>query len=342
LVLPEEFEPFKQGVQDKIVYYAAKLPIRNKATEVIIKPNEDAFLLPEFAELWNRIKIRTTYRLDVDSDDLVKRAIESIDKMPTVTPLRIRGQRGAIAVDESGIEAQVTSESVIDVEITYEYPDPIRELQDRVELTRKTLKTILEGIDDKHYPGKPKDENDDATGFKAEPRTFLDQVATRINAVKNEMLADGVKYQKLPESEWYAQTVLRPDEWKGYLEQNAFKLEQGSEKYLYYYVVFDSATVEKPYAERLGLAEEVKVFAKLPDRFVIETPLGDYNPDWAYVSDREGQKTLYLVVETKGGKNGLPRLTPTEEAKISFATKHFEAIGFADLDYRVETEYRAV
>ena len=104
------------------------------------------------------------------------------------------------------------------------------------------------------------------------------------------------------------------------------------------YVVYDSSTVEQPYAMALDQAEMVKVFAKLPDKFKIDTPLGSYNPDWAYVEEVEGKERVYFVMETKGKARGQNR--PTEEAKIDCAQKHFEALNLgSDFRYDVEVKY---
>lgn len=108
---------------------------------------------------------------------------------------------------------------------------------------------------------------------------------------------------------------------------------------MYNYVVYDSSTVEKPYALALDQSEQVKVFAKLPSKFKIDTPLGSYNPDWAYVEEVEGKERVYFVMETKGGGNGTPNLRPTEKAKIECAQKHFDALAIDDMVYDVETTY---
>ena len=76
----------------------------------------------------------------------------------------------------------------------------------------------------------------------------------------------------------------------------------------------------------------------LPDKFKIDTPLGSYNPDWAYVEEAEGRERVYFVMETKGKARGTNR--PSEEAKIDCAEKHFEALQLGDdFHYDVETEY---
>lgn len=128
---------------------------------------------------------------------------------------------------------------------------------------------------------------------------------------------------------------LEPGDLKAYLGQNAW--EPKHNKSLYNYVVYDSSSVEKPFAVQLDQAEEVKVFAKLPASFKIDTPLGAYNPDWAYVREVEGEKRVYFVAETKGGGNNDIHVRDAERNKIICARKHFGALGYGDLKYEVVT-----
>lgn len=100
-------------------------------------------------------------------------------------------------------------------------------------------------------------------------------------------------------------------------------------------LVTDSA-VERAFASQLEKENEVKLFVKLPSRFRIATPLGNYNPDWAAVIERDGEESLYFVVETKGTTDK-SKLRPAERQKIDSAIRHFEAVRvagrFADLIY---------
>ena len=108
--------------------------------------------------------------------------------------------------------------------------------------------------------------------------------------------------------------VLDPGDLTAYLDQNAYK--PAHDKSLYNYVVYDSSSVERPFAYDLDMAEEVKVFAKLPAKFTIDTPVGSYNPDWAYVTqDAYGGARVFFVVETKGGGNIDPATRPREYAE---------------------------
>ena len=77
--------------------------------------------------------------------------------------------------------------------------------------------------------------------------------------------------------------------------------------------------------------EHVKLFVKLPKWFKIDTPIGSYNPDWAFVTERD--EKLYFVRETKSTLNR-EELRTNENQKILCGKKHFEAI---DVDYGVVT-----
>ena len=80
------------------------------------------------------------------------------------------------------------------------------------------------------------------------------------------------------------------------------------------------------------------MFAKLPSGFKIPTPVGDYNPDWAVAFKRGKVKYLYFVAETKGSLLGM-ELRKIEQAKISYAEKHFKALSGGEFKYHVVTNY---
>lgn len=199
-------------------------------------------------------------------------------------------------------------------------------LQDAVGLTRSMIKRILEGCN-------RFDE------FAIDPATLLIQVAAKIDRAKLEVFSNGIKYTKLPENDWYTMEVLEVEDLTAYLDQNAY--EPKHSKSIYNYVVYDSSTVERPFAYDLDMAEDVKVFAKLPSRFTIDTPVGSYNPDWAYATEGGyGGKRVFFVVKTKGGGNVDLAMRPREAAKIDCARKHFAALDDG-VTYSVRTTYAA-
>ena len=329
IVLPEELAPAKEQIEAIIIRKSQKVPIRNKAQEVTVELEKDVTLEPAFQELWNRIRQRTRFEVNVDSDKLISECIEAIDGMAAITPPQIMSQRADLDVSDAGVVAKGTDTSIVNVSRTtrYDLPDPIAELQDAVDLTRRTLKAILEGCSR-------------FAEFEVDPATFLSQVAEKINKVKNTHIARGIKYVKLPEDEWYTMKDLEVEDCTAYLDQNAWKPEVEG-KSLYNYIVYDSTGVERSFAEALDKQEEVLVFAKLPSKFKIDTPLGSYNPDWAYVEEgKDGEHRVYFVTETKGGKNGEPALRDAERLKIGCAKEHFKTLDLGnDFEYNVQTTY---
>ena len=125
---------------------------------------------------------------------------------------------------------------------------------------------------------------------------------------------------------FYSQRLFEDEELFGYLEHNMI---ESKTKSIYEHVIYDS-DVERAFAQGLNASEEVKVFAKLPSWFKIETPLGSYNPDWAVLIKQPIDETerLFFVIETKG-ETGImfdEALRPTEIAKIRCGEAHFNAL----------------
>lgn len=84
---------------------------------------------------------------------------------------------------------------------------------------------------------------------------------------------------------------------------------------------------------------DVKLFFKIPDKFKIPTPIGNYTPDWAVYVETEDEKKLYFVIETKGSTNYLD-LRDRESIKIKCSKKHFEALG-QDIKFDVTKGFRS-
>ncbi|MCY4355051.1 MAG: hypothetical protein OXC09_09775 [Truepera sp.] len=187
-----------------------------------------------------------------------------------------------------------------------ELPDLLTELQDRTQLTRRSIQRILS-------------ESGRLADFKRNPQRFIELAAQAINRCKQQALVDGISYRRLGEDSYYAQELFEEEELTGYLRNML-----DSTKSVYEQVVYESGT-EAKFAEQLEQNTAVKVYAKLPSWFKVPTPLGSYNPDWAVLVDSEEGERLYLVVETKGSLFSSD-LRTTESAKIRCGRAHFDAL----------------
>ena len=165
--------------------------------------------------------------------------------------------------------------------------------------------------------------------FKKNPQMFIDGAVSIIKRVMGQFVVDGIKYHKLGNDNIWAQELFESRELRGYIDQNMVETPHHG---IYESTVYDS-DIEREFAKKLDSNDDVKVFAKLPDWFKIPTPLGTYNPDWAIVVEKEGQKRLYFVLETKGTAS-LGELPPPQQAKIKCGEAHFAALSGEGIKFK--------
>jgi type III restriction enzyme len=102
--------------------------------------------------------------------------------------------------------------------------------------------------------------------------------------------------------------------------------------------VFTDSTTEKKFVTELDTGTDVVVYAKLPRGFLIPTPVGNYNPDWAIAFQQGSVKHIYFVAETKGIMSSL-ELRHLEDCKIQCARKFFAKISSEQVRYEVVDNY---
>ena len=259
--------------------------------------------------MWNRIKHRTTYRVEFDNGELLNKCVKALREAPPITRTRVGVDKATMQLDRGGVQAK-DAKNVATYEMDEQglgLPDVLTELQNQTSLTRRSLAHVLIESDRLH-------------DFKRNPQEFIQIASAAINRTKQHALIDGIKYQRLGDDYYYAQELFEEKELTGYLT-NMIASKRG----LYEFVVYDSEGVERKFAEDLDANEAVKVYAKLPDWFTIPTPLGTYNPDWAVVIEKDGEERLYFVVETKSSLFGVD-LRASEAGKIACGKRHFEAV----------------
>jgi len=308
LKLPEEFSLQMSQIVEALRKLSGKLEIKNADERKQVKTRQAMLHGEEFKALWNRIKYKTTYRVQFDNDALIRQCTKAIAEAPPITKTRLQWRKADLAIGRSGVAATetVTSAHVVLEEHDIELPDLLTELQDRTQLTRRSIAKILtdsERLDD----------------FKRNPQQFIELAAEAILRAKRLAIVDGIKYQRLGDEHYYAQELFEQEELTGYLK-NMLAVERS----VHEHVIYDSET-EANFARQLEKNEAIKVYAKLPGWFKVPTPLGTYNPDWAVLIEHEGTERLYLVVETKSSLF-TDDLRDKEGAKIECGKAHFDAI----------------
>jgi type III restriction enzyme len=322
LELPVELESLREAVTDEMKRYVFKNRVVNARERRTLKYNKRVELNEDFEALWNRINKKTRYSVEFETEALIARSVDKIKKMEKIQPVRILIDKTQVDINEAGVESGKVLDSRTEfVKGPVLLTDILTFLQRETELTRKTLVEILK------RSGRLRE-------FAVNPQAFMTETGRLMNRALHEMVVDGIKYEKI-EGQVYEMRLFEEEEIETYL--NRLYEVRSKEKTPYDFIEIDSdSTVEKEVAERLDSDESVKFFCKLPRWFVVPTPLGDYNPDWAVVA--ENDEKLYLVRETKSTHDRDKR-RETENRKIDCGRAHFDALG---VNFEVATNIHEV
>ena len=324
VVANESYADFSRKLQTEIeqetgISFSGR--IKNRDDRRRIRLTKSLALSDDFKELWERIKHKTVYRVAFDVDELVRQATKQLVLVEVVRPqivdTRVRiEQLGA----ERGFTVSETPGAGVAANIQKVYvPDILSVLEKRTGLMRAMIFAVLDKAD---VFGK----------LARNPQQMIDEAARAINRAKQEVMVDGISYQKTGES--YDMCLFENHELEAYLYDAAMKsgaiAVDNPDKTIYDYVTVDSE-VEYKFMKALEQADNIRFYVKLPGWFTIPTPLGSYNPDWAVVFD--GDERVYFVAETKGvNKINNSHLSASERGKILAARQHF---------VEVEVEYVA-
>ena len=303
-----------------------------RKNNVELEVYEDKLAMPEFKALWNKINSKSVYVVDFDTDELIRKSINSLDKKLVVSKIYFKVETGSMEQIKSKEELTsgmsfVKEESsscgnVIAASSNVKY-DLIGKLVDETGLTRKAIIQILQGIQPATF-----------NQFKNNPEEFIIKVAALINDEKATAIIQHITYDVMDEK--YGTDVFTDPTIKGRLGVNAMK----AKKHLYDHIVYDSSN-EQAFATELDTNTNVAVYVKLPDGFYISTPVGHYNPDWAIAFYEGTVKHIYFVAETKGSMNSM-QLRLIEESKIHCAREHFKAISSGEVVYDVVDSYKTL
>ena len=309
LDLPKKYEAARSRFESIISSADRKPVVRDASKDVVVRLNKRVMLSPEFNALWERIKQKTAYRVNIDTEELIENCVKDLQNMPTIHKARLISQTADIHIENAGVSHVEREFRTTDIADSYcEVPDIITAISDATLLTPATVKEIL------IQSGRLKD-------FLNNPQSFLEKATEIIRNNRHALAIEGISYIKLDGQEYFAQQIFDTDELIANLDRNAVKVDHS----VYDYIVYDSSTVERPFAVALDNDPDVKMFFKIPDNFKIDTPIGNYNPDWAVFLNKNGEEKLYFVIETKGSLNPYER-KGKENLKIHCGKQHFKAL----------------
>lgn len=331
--ISDELKPYAESIKHVLsnVYNPEVLKPENaNANNISLKVDEDKLARRDFKQLWEKINSKSAYCVEFDSKELLDKSVQSLDRNLTVaknfytvksgTMERIDSKEALLKGEAFGA-GKSKIESVDSTETNLKY-DLVGRIAESTELTRKLVVDILKNIHKETFDQ-----------FRVNPEDFIIKVSDLINEQKATVIVQHIVYNKLDEK--YDTSIFTESNLKGRLGKNAME----TPRQLYNCLIWDSDK-EKKFAAELEASSEVSIYVKLPKSFYINTPVGQYSPDWA-IAFREdsGIKHIYFVAETKGNMDTL-QLKEIEGAKIACARKHFESICPNEVTYDFVSTYK--
>ncbi len=338
--LPESLAPMEEGVHELIqsVFDESILKkMMEDANKTTVKENplNDNFYKREFQTLWNYINQKYAYIVEFNSRELIEKAIQNINKNMDVTQLQYAVTAGSqredwdeddIAQGDSFVKEKTRTETLrtaVSSQIKY---DLLGKIAEGTTLTRRTVAAILAGIEKPVF-----------ACFKQNPEEFIAKAINLIKEQKSTMIVDHISYNQIHEK--YDSNIFSIGK-KEYDFKKVYKARKNVQDY-----VFTDGTaersVERCFSEDMDNAGEVCVYAKLPKKFFIPTPVGNYSPDWAIAFNEGTVKHIYFVAETKGSMDSFD-LRLIEGAKINCARKLFNKISAGKVKYDVVNSYQTL
>ncbi len=278
-----------------------------------IKRNEDLFTSDDFVRLWEKIASQTRCKVHFREESLIEDGIAALSEIVIAeNELEISLHRwNTITAEE--VDTQHQGAARADIQGRYATLNVVEELSRNTALATTTAAAILGGL--------PEVQQKMLAG---NPMKFMAEATKLLRRIVNRELVRLVHYEKTGKS-------LSLDELFISEEETQSDLTSTPKRGLYDHIIHDS-DIERDMATAFDNHSMVRLFLKLPDKYKIPTPIGNYTPDFGLVMEKRGldaqdeDARFYFMIETKGTSE-LDKLKPDERMKIECAIEHFKALG---------------
>ncbi len=335
-VVSDQFAPYKSSIIKILdsIYSPNAITIvnANEDKKIKLEINENKLQMKEFKALWSKINQKSAYIVDFDTDELIQKAIQALDRELRISEVFYKIEKGEMSHINSKQELEEgisfkkleseTKKVNTEINSSVKY-DLIGKIVNETSLTRYAVCQILKGIQLPVFQQ-----------FSSNPEEFIIKSSNIINEQKATVIIEHIRYDKLQEV--HSMDLFTAPNLKDISVINPL----ATDKHLYNYLISDSQT-EKKFANELDKSKEVAIYVKLPKSFYINTPVGKYSPDWAIAFNEDSVKHIYFVAETKGDLSSM-QLRKIEELKKHCAQKHFAEISSNTVRYAIVDNYETL
>ena len=292
-----------------------------RLNRVTFKLKKDETFMGVFRRFWDVVARKTTYRIHMDEDELIRRSIESLneiriyDYILEVQSMRITDISNLNNAEYYGSESYAGR-------ARFNPHDLVEEISEKTGLCYTSVLKIVSGISNQDQ-------------YIKNPPVFMEQAVFKIRQIQLDELVRCIEYSPIGETYDFDFKDFRKDGCENWVDTPNHGVW---DKTLY------DSILEKEFAKEADKITntEVLCFLKFPSWYKISTPIGNYEPDFGVVlhkrtlSNTSEDKEYYFVVEIKGTNDidDTRALTPYEIGRIKCAIKHFKSLG-------IEAYYKA-
>jgi len=287
--------------------------------EVHFKRNQNETIHQAFKRFWKALAKKTNFSVAFDEQALITRSIEALNAIRIADYQAEVSSRTIGSITEEGIADELGGTETYKLKAHYTALDLLEELSENTGLSYTTTFKIIDSVEN-------------LSDFAKNPPQYLHQSANLIKNIELEEMLRGLDYHVTNETfPFEFDDFVKNIDKKGYVDT--------PQKGVFDKMLIDS-DVERKFAIGADRDDELVCFLKLPSYYKIQTPIGEYEPDFGIVMKRkqlrEGKESeFYFVIETKGTNdiNDKKALKESEVYKILCAVKHFNALG-VDVKYK--------
>lgn len=292
-----------------------------RLNRVTFKLKKDETFMSVFRRFWNVVARKTTYRIHMDEDELIRRSVESLNEI-RINDYTLEVQSMRITDISNLDNADYYASEFYAGRARFNPHDLVEEISEKTGLCYTSVLKIVAGISNQNQ-------------YIKNPPVFMEQAVFKIRQVQLDELVRCIEYSPIGESYDFDFKDFRKDGCENWVDTPNHGVW---DKTLY------DSILEKEFAKEADKITntEVLCFLKFPSWYKIPTPIGNYEPDFGVVlhkrllSSPDEDKEYYFVVEIKGTNdiNDTRALTPHEIGRIKCAVKHFKSLG-------IEAYYKA-
>lgn len=303
-------------------------PVEDKRQRVKIKIKDGVIGSGLFKSLWTRVARKAKYAVKIDSDKFCEECVKEIQNidlksseisvqkvlLDTIKLEDVANKKHG-AYEEVKIKTEFIKESSEEVKRANIF-NVVKFIEGETKLTKSTILKILSNVNNLNL-------------LFENPFAYAEKVTDVIKWKLKEFEVDNIEYYELDES--FDIDIFNKE------IQTYDKYIVRVKKSIYDSIIKDS-DIEADFANALDADSRIKLFIKLPEQYYIETPVGNYTPDWLVVVEKiyngTNKEEVYFVVETKGTDNLYdPSLRGEERIKIKSGEKRFALLKDKSLKY---------